>query len=364
MDEKGYTITPVLFLLMIPVIIFAVAFGDIVNEVNQFSTVTIGSDVTGGTVSVVYASIKYGAVDSGRWASYNVSRTVIDRQLFLADSKRDVRRIVASQLSKHVVDATSKLSAETGRTIYINNVFIPPNLANTTYNDTFNETDINVTQIDSSGKGDPFGYYVIVRSGIPIKVVQNNQVYEGTLPEIRAYVPLIGIEDPYIWLNSKFRQRNAIYEYEHYDVNYLGVPDYHFDDTVSVNQIKINYLWDCLNGTGNPQNISALPQYFPNPKGLNYFERLQGGQISGESNTTRMSTFIVGDPIKDVHQNAKICAVDVDYFAVPPVVGTNITLGKGSNIVTFRDPLGSVFYLSAYYKTYFGLANNYPDDIN
>lgn len=47
MDDKGYTITPMAFLLIIPVIIFAVAFGDIVNEINQFSTITIGSDVTG-----------------------------------------------------------------------------------------------------------------------------------------------------------------------------------------------------------------------------------------------------------------------------------------------------------------------------
>ena len=54
MDEKGYTITPVALLLMIPVIILAVAFGDVVDEVNQFSTITIGSDVTEGTVSAVY----------------------------------------------------------------------------------------------------------------------------------------------------------------------------------------------------------------------------------------------------------------------------------------------------------------------
>jgi hypothetical protein len=80
MDEKGYTITPIALLLMVPVIIFAVAFGDVINEVNQFSTVTVGSDVTGGTVSSIYTSIKYAAGDSGRWAAYNVTRTVIDRK--------------------------------------------------------------------------------------------------------------------------------------------------------------------------------------------------------------------------------------------------------------------------------------------
>jgi hypothetical protein len=360
MDEKGYTITPAVFLLMIPVIIFAVAFGDIVNEINQFSTVTIGSDVTGGTVSNIYSAIKYGAIDSGRYASYNASRTVIDSQLFLGDSKLYVRQVTTARLNEHVIDACRKISNETGRTIYINNVLIPVNSTNTTFNATFTVNDVNVTQVDPYGNGDPYGYYVVVKSGVPIKVVQNGQVYEGTLPEIRGYVPIVGIEDPYIWLNTKFRQRNAIYEYDHYEVNYLGAPDYHFDDSVSVSDIKIQYLWDCLNGTGNPQNISALPQYFPDPSGLNFFERLQGEKISGENNKTRLSTFIVGDPLRDVHQGAKISAIDSQYFAVPPVSGTNITLGTGGNIVTFRDPLGSVFYLSQTYKTTFDLANNYP----
>ena len=125
MDEKGYTITPLAFLLLIPVIIFAVAFGDIVNEMNQYSTITIGSDVTGGTVSSIYSSISNGAGDAGRYAAYMATRETIDRQNFLPDSKDTVRKIATDQLNAHVIDACRKLSNETGRDIYINNGFLP-----------------------------------------------------------------------------------------------------------------------------------------------------------------------------------------------------------------------------------------------
>lgn len=352
MDEKGYTITPLAFLLLIPVIIFAVAFGDIVNEINQYSTVTIGSDVTGGTVSSIYSSIQNGAGDSGRYAAYNASRKVIDDQHFMSDSKLYIRQVVTHQLNAHVTDACSKLSRETGRQIYINNVLIPANTTNLTFNDTFTQDDITVTQVDPYGNGDPFGFYVVVKAGVPIKVVQEGQVYEGTLPEIRGYAPIIGVEDPYIWLKTSFRSRDVIYSYPHYEENYLGNVDYHFANNVT--GAEIQYLWDCLNGTDNPQNQSLLPQYFPDPSGLNFFERLQGGQISGENNETRMSTFIIGNPLGDVYRGKTISALDHEY--ANGITGTGITI---NGTVPFNDPAGKPFYLSTTYKTYFSLANNY-----
>ena len=352
MDEKGYTITPLAFLLLIPIVIFAVAFGDIVNEINQFSTVTIGSDVTGGTVSSIVSAIQDGAGDSGRYAAYNASRKVIDDQRFLSDSKLYTKQVVTKQINAHVIDACSKLSRETGRQIYINNVLIPTNLTNTTFNDTFTEDNITITQVDPYGNGDPFGFYVVVKAGVPIKVVQEGQVYEGTLPEIRGYTSIEGIEDPYIWIKTSFRSRDVVYAYPQYEKNYLGNIDYHFDDNVS--GAEIQSLWDCLNGTDNPQNQSLLPQYFPDPAGLSFFERLQGGQISGENNQTRISTFIIGNPLSDVYRGKTISALDHEYFT--SVTGTGITI-NGS--IPFNDPAGKPFYLSQTYKTYFPLANNY-----
>jgi len=355
MDEKGYTITPVSLLLMIPLIILAVAFGDVVDEVNQFSTITIGSDVTEGTVSAVYTYIKYGAADSGRWGAYNVTRTVIDRQHFLTDSKLHVREVVAGQLSEHVVDSCSKLSRETGRNISINNKQIPINTTNFTMDNIFTASDIEVSQVDAYGKGDPYGFYVVVKAGVPIKVEQEGQVYEGTLPEIRGYAPIIGMEDPYIWIQSSFRTRNAIYPYSQYEKAYDGSLIFHFDDRVDINRVKIENLGDCLNGTGNPEKIPGMPQYFPNPNGLNFFERLQGSQIAGEQADTRLSTFVVGDPLSDMHQGKTISAVDIEYFAEPPIAGTKIMLGGND----YLDSRGAVFYLSSTYKTRFALQSNY-----
>ena len=363
MDEKGYTITPMAFLLLIPVIIFAVAFGDIVNEINQYSTITIGSDVTGGTVSSIYSSISAGAGDSGRYAAYMATRETIDRQNFLPNSKETIRNIATDQLNAHVIDACRKLSIETGRDIYINNVLIPANSTNQTFNTTFTTDDITVEQVDGYGNTDPYGFYVVVRAGVPIKVVQSGQVFEGTLPEIRGYAPIQGLEDPYIWIKSKFRTRSAIYQYPYFEEsNYLGMVDYHFNDSVVINDLSIQNLQYCLNGTDNPENYAPMSYYFPNPNGLNFFERLQGGKINGEPAGSRLSTFVIGDPLSDVYKGATISKIDVDYYKSPPVSGTNIILGTGSNARPFRDPSGSIFYLSSNYKTLFGLKDSYSND--
>lgn len=364
MDEKGYTITPLAFLLLIPVIIFAVAFGDIVNEINQYSTITIGSDVTGGTVSSIYSSISTGAGDAGRYAAYMATRETIDRQNFLPDSKDTVRRIATDQLNAHVIDACRKLSNETGRDIYINNVLIPANSTNQTFNATFTTDDITVEQVDGYDNADPYGFYVVVRAGVPIKVVQNGQVFEGTLPEIRGYAPIQGLEDPYIWIKSKFRTRSALYQYPYYEEkNYLGKVDYHFADTVVIDDLSIQNLQYCLNGTDNPENYTPMSYYFPNTNGLNFFERLQGGQISGEPTGSRISTFVLGDPLSDVYKGATVSKIDVDYYKTTPVTGTSIILGTGSNAKPFRDPTGSIFYLSANYKTVLNISSTYANDV-
>jgi hypothetical protein len=42
MDEKGYVFTPATLLLLIPVIIVAIAYSGILNELNMASNVVIG----------------------------------------------------------------------------------------------------------------------------------------------------------------------------------------------------------------------------------------------------------------------------------------------------------------------------------
>ncbi len=102
-----------------------------------------------------------------------------------------------------------------------------------------------------------------------------------------------------------------------------------------------------------------MPQYFPNPDGLNFFERLQGSQIAGEQADTRLSTFVVGDPLSDIHQGKTISAVDIEYFAEPPVTGTRIMLRNNE----YLDSRGAVFYLSTTYKNRFELLHTYSNNI-
>jgi len=66
-----------------------------------------------------------------------------------------------------------------------------------------------------------------------------------------------------------------------------------------------------------------------------------------------MSTFIIGDPLLQDHARSDISRLDHEYFA--PVVGTWIRFGNDPML----DPMGSVFYLSTFYKNFFNLKNQY-----
>lgn len=66
-----------------------------------------------------------------------------------------------------------------------------------------------------------------------------------------------------------------------------------------------------------------------------------------------MSTFILGDPLQEDHGRRDISRLDHEYITA--VIGTPILIGSEKVI----DPLGSVFYLSNFYKTFFNLNNQY-----
>jgi hypothetical protein len=354
MDEKGYTFTPLAFLLFIPVMIIAVSFNGIVHEANMIAAITMGGDVTFSAVTNVISAMEKGASDAGRNAAYNATRRVIDSanvngtNPFFASgqSKTYIINNILPVLNNHVITTCRQIENQTGREIYIKNIPI------TNYtNSTFNASDITITQTE------PFGFYVNIKGGIPIKIVQKDQVFEGTLPPTSSYVSIEGMEDPYIWVNSKFRQSNVFYKYPYYR-DYGN--EYFFADTVDVDNHRLNFLWDCLNGTNNTGNITPRPYYFPNPwEGLTFFDRLENRSTSTDSNNkTWMSTFIIGDPLREDHGSEAVSRLDRDYFRNVP--GSLIEIGTGQNREPMQDPSGNaIFYLSPFYKDRFGLKDKY-----
>jgi hypothetical protein len=78
MDDKGYAFTPTTLLLLIPIIIVAVAYSGILNELNMVSAIAIGGDVTYTTALNVFSSMEKGTSDAGRNAAFNATRKVID----------------------------------------------------------------------------------------------------------------------------------------------------------------------------------------------------------------------------------------------------------------------------------------------
>ncbi|MGC9516093.1 MAG: hypothetical protein ACP5C3_00170 [Methanomicrobiales archaeon] len=345
MDEKGYVISPLTFLILIPILVIALNYSGIINEANTLATIATGGDVTFTTATNVYGFIQKAAGDAGRNSAYNATRDVIDNNRFLANSKEHIRQNVLNSLNYNVIESCKKLENETGREISINNIPI----SNYT-NQTFYLNDVTITQED------PFGFYVNVRGGIPIKVTQKDQVYEGVTPPISAYVSIQGVEDPYIWINSKQRTSNVIYSFPYYTYSATTGRDYHFDDLIDDDD-HLQYLYTCLNGTDNPSTITPRPYYFQDPYGLSFFDRLENKTNTSTTSpqSVRMSTFIIGDPLLENHGRPDISRLDHEYFKVPPVTGTRIEV-KNEYMI---DPIGSEFYLSTFYMNFFDLSTKY-----
>lgn len=267
MDDEGFAFTPMTFLLLIPVMIIAISYGNIVDELNTLGAMIIGGDVTYTTAMSVISNVEKGTSEAGRNASSNATRNVIETQTFFGNeqSKAYITTQVVNILNRYVISSATSLERETGRQIYINDMNTPINEATPPL---FSTSDITITQTD------PFGFYVTVQGGKPLKVVQEDQVYQTKTPTITSYVSIEGLEDPYILLYTKYssispnssavRSSNVFYKYPFYS-NQLGVANYHFADSVDATNLRLNKLWDCLYGTNNPSGVSPRPYYFPIP---------------------------------------------------------------------------------------------------
>lgn len=352
MDDKGYAFTPLTLLLIIPVIILAASYGEIVNEVSLISGMIIGGDTTYSTTVNIYTAIERGAADAGRYSAYNATRKVIDDKKFFSttpgsDSKSYMTTQIQKIMNQHVVSTCNELEMQTGRQIYING-----NLVTNSTNDVISNDSISITQED------PFGFYVKVKGGIPIKVIQNGQSYEGSTPDISAYVSIEGLEDPYIWLNTNYNETDLIFSYPHYTslnlANGTIYSDYHFDDVIDTKNNRIDYLYECLDGDVNATGVTPRSYYFPDPNGLTFFDRLNNQTSSTDPVNARMSTFILGDPLFDAHGNVSaISHLDHEYFNEKS--GSPIIVGKSD----FLDPSGWIFYISDSYRNYFQLKSSY-----
>lgn len=109
-----------------------------------------------------------------------------------------------------------------------------------------------------------------------------------------------------------------------------------------------------MNGNVNATGVTPRSYYFPDPNGLSFFDRLNNQTSSTDPVNTRMSTFILGDPLFDAHGNASaISHLDHEYFNEKP--GSPIVVGKSD----FLDPSGWIFYISDSYRNYFQLKDSY-----
>ncbi|WP_321421485.1 hypothetical protein [uncultured Methanobacterium sp.] len=357
MDDKGYTFTPLALLLMVPVIIFAVSYGDIVNEINSLSALAIGGDVTSNVGITLVKAIQEDTRDAGRNSAFTATSTVINRfQLtignnpWLPDSRGYIENNTITLLNNNLTNTCRVLETQTGRNITINGVAVDPN-GNNSINIFQNSTPtspgfVNVTQ------SDPFGFNITVK-GVPVVVTQNKQVSQFTTPDQNVYVSIEGLEDPYIWINTKARNTSVIYHYPNYSP--LS-KDYHFHDSIDSTG-NPSYLKECLIGQ-NSTIWGPRSYYIVDPHGLSFFDRLEGrtNNTSISPASARMSTFILYDPTVEDHPNQNISCIDHEYF--DDITGYPIQTNKaGVGLRTVICPgSGKVFTLSNTYKVYLNLS--------
>ncbi len=348
-DEKGYAFTPLTLLLFIPIVILAISYGNIVSEANMLANIATGGDVTYAVSKDVIHNIELASKDAGRNAAYLATRHVIDNytnrsagsSFFGAGkSKLFVREKIVEGMNNHLINSTGKMAEGTGRTVYINDKILDVNSTHT-----IKESDVSIVQRD------PYGFYVIVKEGIPVKVVQEGQMYVGKTPEIETYVSIEGLEDPYVWIGTKTRKTsNVINAYPYYS-NASG-ESYFFDNEVDGTNLHLNNLWYCLNGTDNPGEITPRPYYVPDTRGLSFFERLENGS-NVDPPSSKLSSFILGNPLQEDYQNKPTSSVDWEYINKVP--GEAISI-DGNEL---RDPEGTIFYLSKSSLTKFKLQTDY-----
>lgn len=356
MDEKGYVFTPATLLLFIPIIIVAIAYSGILNDLSMVSNLAIGGDVTATTALNVFSAMEKGTSDAGRSAAFSATRKVIDEKKFFINtgpnsaSKAYIKERILYTMNDYIIQSCQDLETQTGREIFLNNVSVNNQTTQLIY-----DSDINITQEN------PYGFYVTIRGGIPIRVTQKDQTFEGYTPSIKVPVSVQGLEDPYIWLNTNLLTSNLIFSYPEYKE---GATDpYNFDIVVDNQNQKIQYLWDCLNGTSNPSDIGNRPYYFPDPSGLSFFDRLENrtNYTSTAAPNARLSTFIISDPLYNYHNTSYVSHLDHEYFTYPayspPVTDIKIKY-KGTDY-SFTDPTGYIFYISTGYRVFFGLETNY-----
>ena len=243
MEDKGYVFTPLAFLLFIPVMILAVSFSGIVNEVNTLSEIVIGGDVTATVANNVVEAIKEDTADAGRNSAFLATKTVIDDynlnnpffgKTAPTDSKSFIENNTLTVINLNITNTCRAIENQTGRTIIINGFTIDPSGTNSYA--IFNSANMDISQ------SDPYGFNITLTS-VPVTILQNstnnNQSFVFNTPPINVYVSIAQLEDPYIWVNTYAHNSSLIYPDPYYtpSSSFIGTINnatiYHIGDQVT-----------------------------------------------------------------------------------------------------------------------------------
>ncbi len=334
MNNKAFVFSGMALLLVLPVLIMAASFTDVVKTGNMGVSLNLRADRVFQVKTDLEETVVSASISSGR---YNAHQATLNLSLKFEELTQETGLEYASQ---HSFYTDPEVSASDSKTVIeenirnsINNALgeVIADYSSSGVNIIINNGN-NVTGPDISiNQTEPFTFIVGIDS-MPLYIDFGFTTYNGTLNSVTAVVPLEGLMDPYIFVKTKGRSTNRIFESPYGN----NISSFLYNDTV-----------------GSGSSLNPRPYYHNNTEGLSFFCKLDGKTSAActDIDASKMETFVLGDPLSQTSASV----VDHQYFVNAPANGT--TTYTPPTDVPSASPNSYVFQLDCSHELYYSLGS-------
>ncbi|HDH27981.1 MAG TPA: DNRLRE domain-containing protein [Euryarchaeota archaeon] len=334
MNNKAFVFSGMALLLVLPVLIMAASFTDVVKTGNMGVSLNLRADRVFQVKTDLEETVVSASISSGR---YNAHQATLNLSLTFEELTQESGLEYASL---HSFYTDPEVSASDSKTVIeenirnsINNALgeVIADYSSSGVNIIINQGN-NVTGPDISiNQTEPFTFIVGIDS-MPLYIDFGFTTYNGTLNSVTAVVPIEGLMDPYIFVKTKGRSTNRIFESPYGN----NISSFLYNDTV-----------------GSGSSLNPRPYYHNNTEGLSFFCKLDGKTSAActDIDASKMETFVLGDPLSQTSASV----VDHQYFENVLANGT-ATYNPPTDVPS-ASPNSYVFQLDCGHELYYSLGS-------
>jgi len=334
MNNKGFVFSGMAILLILPVLIMAASFADVIKIGNAGVSLNLRTDRLFQVKNDIEETVVSASISSGR---YNAHQATLNLSLKFEELTQESGLEYASL---HSFYTDSEVSASDSKSVIEDNIRSSINNALGEVIGDYSTSDVNiiinngnnVTDQDISiNQTEPFTFIVEIDS-MPLYIDFGFTTYNGTLNSVTAVVPIEGLMDPYIFVKSWGRSTNRIFESPYGN----NISSFLYNDTI-----------------GGGSSVNPRPYYHNNTEGLSFFCKLDGKTSSTctDIDASKMETFILGDPLSQTSASV----VDHQYFENVAADGTS-TYNPPTDVPS-ASPNSYVFQLECNHEIYYSLGS-------